>query len=80
MATWTDPPYIYLEVDENNGELLVIYWIEGEILKYLSEKLNFNISIIAPHNNERGHITDPTNATGALAMVCIGTFFSLIEI
>ena len=75
VATWSEPPYIYLEIDESKGTLLFIYGIEGDILRFLSEKIHFTMSIVAPPNNEKGYITDATNASGALAMVCIARFY-----
>lgn len=72
ILTWTYAPYVKVERDDN-GNFLSLHGVEGSVISYLSQLMNFTIEIIEPTIKEAGEIFPNGTITGAIEKVSLYT-------
>lgn len=69
IATFEKAPFILLSKNQNNYSLT---GIEGKLINFLSERMNFTQMIIIPNNAFRGIIYENGSSTGASKLIYDG--------
>ncbi|XP_073832587.1 uncharacterized protein isoform X3 [Musca autumnalis] len=69
IATLDYPPFILVNRDQRTGAVKSIGGIEGSVLAFLSQRMNFSMQIKQPDPLETGDIYPNGTATGALGMI-----------
>ncbi|KAM7349336.1 uncharacterized protein ACRADG_008333 [Cochliomyia hominivorax] len=69
VATWSYPPYVYVETDPESGNLTRLHGIEGSLLTLLSQLMNFKIRLKVPKPLDRGDVYPNGTSTGATRMI-----------
>ncbi|XP_037932776.1 uncharacterized protein LOC119667545 [Teleopsis dalmanni] len=73
VTTWHDPPFVFIDYFNKSGNILRIHGIEGNLLTFIAEKLNFTIRILEPPERDHGVVTENGTVTGAMKMIVDGT-------